>query len=194
MTKKAQDEDTKSASMITNFWGEDATRHGWTAIPNSLLMLQNELDISPTELCILLNILMHQWPSDGKSVSFPAIITIASRMGVTKRTVQRGILNLEEKGVLSREQTSRNNIITKGKNIFDTSNLKSVLNEKADNLNKKTKTMMIDSEVSQSCIYCQEIAKSKKTIEEKFGYRNTLAGYIANSVCKNCRNETTKNI
>jgi len=52
---------------------------------------------------------MHQWPSDGKSVSFPAIITIASRMGVTKRTVQRGILNLEEKGCKNcRNETTKN--------------------------------------------------------------------------------------
>lgn len=194
MTKKAQDGDSKPVSIITEFWGEKAARHGWTAIPNSLLMLQNELDLNPTEFCILLNILMHQWPSDGRSVSFPAIITIASRIGVTKRTVQRGILELEKKGVLLKEQTNRNNIITKGKNIFDTSNLKSILNEKSEGLNKKTKTVAVNNEVSQVCLFCGTIAKSKKTIGSVFGYRETLAGKISNSICKMCRNENTKNI
>ncbi|WP_414160119.1 helix-turn-helix domain-containing protein [Salmonella enterica] len=57
-------------------------------------MLQGDLGIGSTELCILLNILMHQWPESGESISFPSIGTIASRIGVSKRTIQRGVSNL----------------------------------------------------------------------------------------------------
>ncbi len=47
-------------------------------------------------MCILLNVLMHQWPES--AISFPSIGTIASRMGVSKRTIQRGVSNLESLG------------------------------------------------------------------------------------------------
>ena len=46
-TKNAQKEQKKE-SLITTHWGDDATIHGWTAIPNSLLMLQGDLGIGST--------------------------------------------------------------------------------------------------------------------------------------------------
>ncbi|EPO5938601.1 TPA: helix-turn-helix domain-containing protein, partial [Escherichia coli] len=140
-TKNAQKEQKKE-SLITTHWGDDATIHGWTAIPNSLLMLQGDLGIGSTEMCILLNILMHQWPESGKSISFPSIGTIASRIGVSKRTIQRGVSNLEALGILTRYQSTRNDPLTNGANIFDSTPLKEYLNKKAkgitiSNSNKK---------------------------------------------------------
>ncbi|TRR64861.1 helix-turn-helix domain-containing protein, partial [Salmonella enterica] len=140
-TKNAQKEQKKE-SLITTHWGDDATIHGWTAIPNSLLMLQGDLGIGSTEMCILLNILMHQWPESGESISFPSIGTIASRIGVSKRTIQRGVSNLEALGILTRYQSTRNGPLTNGANIFDSTPLKEYLNKKAkgitiSNSNKK---------------------------------------------------------
>jgi DNA-binding transcriptional regulator YhcF (GntR family) len=187
MTPKAQSDNSKAPSVITEFWGDETMKHGWTAIPNALLMLQNDLDISPTDFCVLLNILMHQWPSDGKSTSYPAVNTIATRIGVTKRTVQRGILNLERKGVLTTQQTNRNNRITKGKNIFDTSELKEKLNELSPEIKRKDPNKESSKMTPHSCKSCGVTAISLSDINKVFGVRKTIAGNIINSYCLNCR-------
>ena len=124
MSTENTQKEQKKESLITTHWGDDATLHGWTAVPNSLLMLQGDLGIGSTEMCILLNILMHQWPESGESISFPSIGTIASRMGVSKRTIQRGVSNLEALGILTRYQSTRNDPRTNGANIFDSTPLK----------------------------------------------------------------------
>ena len=51
---------------------------------------------------VLLNVLMHWWYRDQKP--FPRSTTIARRMGVTVRTVQRALERLEEARLLLREK------------------------------------------------------------------------------------------
>ncbi|MBS2121202.1 hypothetical protein KFZ33_25815, partial [Salmonella enterica subsp. enterica serovar Typhimurium] len=60
MRTKNSQKDQKKESLITTHWGDDANIHGWTSIPNSLLILQGDIVIGSTEMCILMNILMHQ--------------------------------------------------------------------------------------------------------------------------------------
>ncbi|EAQ0906953.1 helix-turn-helix domain-containing protein [Salmonella enterica] len=195
-TKNAQKEQKKE-SLITTHWGDDATIHGWTAIPNSLLMLQGDLGIGSTEMCILLNILMHQWPESGESISFPSIGTIASRIGVSKRTIQRGVSNLEALGILTRYQSTRNDPLTNGANIFDSTPLKEYLNKKAkgitisnSNKKKERKKTGITPNIKLPRI-CPKCLKTKATSHEEivkfFGVRKTMVGEIINSYCKECR-------
>lgn len=61
---------------------------------------QDELKLNPTELVVLLNVLMHWWYRDQKP--FPRPTTIARRMGSTVRTVQRAITKLEKEGLIAR--------------------------------------------------------------------------------------------
>lgn len=187
MDKKNNDIQEEHVSLITDFWGVNATHHGWTAVPNSLLMLQAELKVSPTDFCILLNVLMHQWPADGKSFSFPAIDTIAKRIGVSRRTVQRGINNLESLGLIRKEQTSRNNKLTKGKNILDTQLLKNKISNLSESIIEKEKRKEKAATVLHSCPSCGTKAKDIKSAREIFGFRKTIAGDIINSMCIKCR-------
>jgi DNA-binding MarR family transcriptional regulator len=80
-------------------WGEVA-RAGFQTVPDLLLKHQKELRISPTEMVVLLNVLMHWWYRDQKP--FPRPTTISKRMGVTVRTVQRALSNLQESGLVKR--------------------------------------------------------------------------------------------
>jgi hypothetical protein len=86
-------------SAVFAKWG-DAARAGFQAVPDLLLKQQEELKLNPTELVVLLNVLMHWWYREQKP--FPRPTTIARRMGSTVRTVQRAITKLEKEGLLVR--------------------------------------------------------------------------------------------
>jgi hypothetical protein len=93
-----------SGGQIVAKWGE-AARAGYQAVPDLLLKHQDVLKLNPTELVVLLNVLMHWWYSTQKP--FPRPTTIARRMGSTVRTVQRAIAKLEDEGLLVRRMTSK---------------------------------------------------------------------------------------
>ena len=72
----------------------EAGRAGFQAVPDILLKKQDVLGLSATELVVLLNILMHWWYPAQKP--FPRSSTIAHRMGISTRTVQRAIQRIED--------------------------------------------------------------------------------------------------
>jgi hypothetical protein len=75
---------------------------GWQPLPDVLLRNQAKLGLTATDMLVLINVLSHWWYVDQKP--FPRVTTIARRMGVTVRTVQRSILRLVEKGFLERRK------------------------------------------------------------------------------------------
>ena len=71
---------------------------GYTPVPDILIRSQNRLQLSATEMVVLLNILLHWWkPGEWP---FPRISTISTRMGIGRRTVERAIRSLQGKGLL----------------------------------------------------------------------------------------------
>ena len=74
---------------------------GWVAIPMSLLRLQTHFKLTPTDMVVLTNLLAHWW--DPARAVFPRSSTIAKRMGVTKRTVQRSTQKMIISGLMERE-------------------------------------------------------------------------------------------
>lgn len=78
---------------------------GFVAVPVSLLRLQTNLHLTPTDMVVLINLLAHWW-DPGRSV-FPRTTTIAQRMGVTKRTVQRTMNKLVKRGLMDRAYTDK---------------------------------------------------------------------------------------
>lgn len=86
-------------SPIQDKWGE-ALHDGFVVIPSALLRYQTKLGINDGELVVLMNLLMSWWKVD--AYPFPQTSTLAARMGVTRRTVQRHIENLEAKGMIRR--------------------------------------------------------------------------------------------
>lgn len=80
-------------------WGE-AARGGFQVVPDILLKKQVELGLSATDMLVLLNLSMHWWYADKKP--FPRTTTIAARMGIDVRTVQRSLRKLGDLQLLER--------------------------------------------------------------------------------------------
>lgn len=92
-----------SKSLSTAVYAKfgEASIAGFQAVPDLLLKHQQHLGLSSTDLNVLLNVLMYWWYPDQKP--FPRSLTIAKRMGVSVRTVQRSLLHMESKNLLIRE-------------------------------------------------------------------------------------------
>jgi predicted transcriptional regulator len=73
---------------------------GFVAIPLALLRLQTKLKLTPTDMVVLINLLAHWW--DPARAVFPRSATIAVRMGVAKRTVQRSTQKMVKAGLIDR--------------------------------------------------------------------------------------------
>lgn len=132
---------TEHVTHLKEKWGDNAMLMGWVAIPTSLIFLQAQLKISPITMNVLLNLIAHWW--DANEHPFPAQSAIATRIGVTKRTVQRSMTELEELKLIHRTATQRNDPKFKGRNIYDVSPLAARLSSmtpalKADLQKKKT--------------------------------------------------------
>lgn len=124
-----------SEKNIERRWGRDALAMGWTAIPASLFFLQGTLSISPVAFNVLLNLITHWWKP--YEWPHPSQESIAIRMSVSVRTVQRGIGELESKGLLIRIKTSKDNPKYRGRNIYDLSKLVDALNHLTPNMKDK---------------------------------------------------------
>lgn len=96
--RKKEAEDTRTLSKK---WGREAIDLGYTVIPSALLRGQARLGIGPNELAVLIHLMDHWWkPED---MPWPSKKTIADRLMVSSKTVQRAIVNLEEAGLLKRK-------------------------------------------------------------------------------------------
>jgi predicted transcriptional regulator len=89
---------------VRDRWGVAADT-GWTAIPYILLLNQSRLKLTSEDINVLLNLLAHWHARD--RMPFPRTKTIAARMGVTERSVQRSMKRLIEKGYVAKEYRKR---------------------------------------------------------------------------------------
>lgn len=87
-----------STKLNTIKWGK-ALDSGFVLIPSTLLRYQHELGLDSAELVVLLNLLRSWWGLD--DLPHVQTSTIADRMNVSRRTVQRHIETLEKKDLLS---------------------------------------------------------------------------------------------
>jgi predicted transcriptional regulator len=85
-------------------WGNDIVSAGFTSLPNHLLSInqfvRKESRLTPTELLTLFQILSAWWHAE--QLPFPSKTTIARRLGLSPRQVQRALNGLEEKGYITR--------------------------------------------------------------------------------------------
>lgn len=94
-----------SRFRVAEVWGDAISEgSGFVAVPMSLLRLQSQLEITPTDFGVLVNLLAHRWRAG--DVVFPRTTTIAKRMGVTARTVQRSTQRLVKQGYISKVKTT----------------------------------------------------------------------------------------
>ncbi|WNC95573.1 helix-turn-helix domain-containing protein (plasmid) [Paraburkholderia sp. FT54] len=80
-------------------WG-DAVTSGFQPVPHLLFKCQTQLDLTNSEMVVLLNILDFWWQAD--SLPFPGVSMLAKRMGVSSRSVQRAVESLERKHFVKR--------------------------------------------------------------------------------------------
>lgn len=89
---------------IAERWGP-AVDAGFVAVPNALFRAQDKLGLSPTDLVVLCNILMHWWHRDRSPT--PRSTAIAKRSGIGHRTVQRSLRRLEKLGLVERVRVAK---------------------------------------------------------------------------------------
>lgn len=92
---------TGRPSAVTAKWGVAADA-GFQMVPDVLLKSQATLGLSATELVVLLNLMMHWWYPEQKP--FPRATTIAERMDIEVRSVQRAMARLRDLGLIKREK------------------------------------------------------------------------------------------
>ncbi|HGM5583264.1 TPA: helix-turn-helix domain-containing protein [Pseudomonas putida] len=97
-SKKAPAED----KSIVDRWGKDLTAAGWTAIPNVLFEYSQELGLKSHHIVIILHLAGYWWRKGNDP--FPSKATLARKIGVDSRTIQRAIAELERKGYIERNQ------------------------------------------------------------------------------------------
>lgn len=95
---KAEPEDARALSQK---WGKETMAANYTVIPCALLRGQARLHIGPNELAVLIHLIDHWWRPD--TMPWPSKQTLAGRLGVSTKTVQRAIVNLEKEGLLRRK-------------------------------------------------------------------------------------------
>lgn len=89
-----------SATATIEKWSEEVTSKGFQIVPDLLLKKQAALGITAPEMVVLLNVLMHWWKRD--SAVFPSAESIAERIGINRRSVDRSVEGLMKKGLLSK--------------------------------------------------------------------------------------------
>lgn len=73
---------------------------GFQPVPDVLLFHQADLELSSEELNVLLNLMAHWY--EPERMPFPRAATIAHRMGVSERTVQRLLSRLCKRGFIAK--------------------------------------------------------------------------------------------
>jgi len=93
----------KSALKVSEKkWGHDVLRHGWCLLPSMLFRAQRKLNISALQMAVLLQILEHWW--EAERAPYPSKETIAHRLDMSARQVQRHTAALEKAGYLRRRE------------------------------------------------------------------------------------------
>lgn len=96
---------TQMPNAAAEKWGDEVLSRGFQIVPDLLLKMQSKLTadgISSPEMVVLLNILMHWWTRE--SVAFPRPAELARRIGVDRRSVDRALVKLVDKGLLNKEK------------------------------------------------------------------------------------------
>ncbi len=80
-------------------FGTEVIRAGYQVVPDVLARYQGRLGLSPTDVCVLLNLGAHWWYPE--SQPSPRSQTIAHRMNVHVRMVQRSLSSLKAAGFIT---------------------------------------------------------------------------------------------
>lgn len=107
-------------------WGKDVMALGFCIVPSLLLRAQQRLGLNPTQLAVLMQLCDFWWASERKP--YPSKKTLAERLGLSPRQLQRYIAELETTGLVKRNErrASHGGKLT---NLYDLSGLVNRLKE-----------------------------------------------------------------
>lgn len=98
---------------VSSKWGRGVAERGFAQIPNYLLNLNiyvsDEKKLSPVEMLVLLHLVASWWKKD--EMPFLAMRTLADRLGISERQVQRAIKSMEEKGFFEKKRNTIKGVI-----------------------------------------------------------------------------------
>jgi len=83
-------------------WGKPVMNQGFCIIPSLLLRAQRRLGLNSTQLTVLMHLADFWWDVNRKP--YPSKETLAERMNLSARQVQRIIAELEKAGLVKRTQ------------------------------------------------------------------------------------------
>lgn len=91
---------SKATKASERKWGKPVMDLGFCIVPSLLLRAQRRLGLSPTHLAVLMHLADYWWDVNRKP--FPSKKTLAERLDLGPRQVQRHIADLEAAGFLQR--------------------------------------------------------------------------------------------
>ncbi|EDZ9869145.1 TPA: helix-turn-helix domain-containing protein [Klebsiella pneumoniae] len=169
---------------LLSIWGRTILSSGWTTVPNELLKNQAELGISNSELVLIIHLISFMHSASAKI--FPSIDSLAERMNQDRRTIQRTIQRLEDKGLIRKRVRSTGKYDIGLSNVYDISPLMlKIINIQLPTMSPPPNTHV--------CPKCKKFAKSESEIERLFGYRRVSPDKVViQSWCKECRGAPKK--
>lgn len=96
-------------------WTTPLLQSGWSAIPNIIIEKQAALGLDPIDMNIVIH-LLHSWTSADEPPS-PTVEVIAKEIGVSVRTVQKHIAELQTSGLITRVER-RNTRLGSAANLY----------------------------------------------------------------------------
>ncbi len=94
-------EASKKASSTERIWGKAVYKHGYAGIPSILIQAQQRLGINSMQMNIIVQLLDYFYEPSRKP--FPTKRELATRIGVTEKTIQINIRALEKAELIQRE-------------------------------------------------------------------------------------------
>jgi predicted transcriptional regulator len=91
----------KKASSTERIWGKAVYKHGYAGIPSILIQAQQRLGINSMQMNIIVQLLDYWFEPSRKP--FPTKKELATRIGVTEKTIQNNIRALELAGLIQRQ-------------------------------------------------------------------------------------------
>ena len=104
-------------SVLNQKWGKGTMDANYTVIPSALIRGQARLGIDAMELAVLVHLLDHWWQAD--KMPWPSKKTIAERLKVSLKTVQRAMVRLEQGNMIQRKPRFHKNTGGRTSNEYD---------------------------------------------------------------------------
>lgn len=176
--KKTSDSPFEIPEKILAIWGRSVLASGWTSVPNELLRNQSKLELSNTELVLIIHLISFLHNADARV--FPSIKHLSERMNQDRRTIQRTLGKLVKQDILRVKVRSTGKQDKGLTNVYDLTPLMLKL------INLQLPSLKVPTE-QHTCPLCGKTAVTREEIEKQFGFRLDKGKERTQSWCRSCR-------